>query len=161
MTLASLKHAGRRLAPTLAARRPPPQTQQIQSSGSQALAAVDNLAFTTCILSLLSGVAPYSAVAEEALSYNPSGGEGMIQNVSGAAYIVLVAYFLYRVLTRRAKRATEEKIAGQGGPSLKEKLFPGKGVTRGPVSLAMAAPAHSCLLQRFKALFPCHCYICT
>lgn len=51
--------------------------------------------------------------ADDGLSYNPTGGEEFIKNLAGGAYIFLVAVFLYRVLTRRAKRAREQ-VCGTG-----------------------------------------------
>jgi hypothetical protein len=75
---------------------------------------------------LLSGAgADAAAAAEEvAVRYEGAAGGEFVKNLSGAFYVLLVAYFGYRVLTRRAKRATTDKLSGQGGPSLRS-LIPG------------------------------------
>lgn len=48
-----------------------------------------------------------------AVPYDPSGGEGLVKTVSGALYVGLVSFFLWRVLGRRARRARQERLAGQ------------------------------------------------
>mmetsp|Transcript_31114 Transcript_31114/g.69136 ORF Transcript_31114/g.69136 Transcript_31114/m.69136 type:complete len:331 (-) Transcript_31114:737-1729(-) len=48
----------------------------------------------------------------ETVAYDNSGGEELIKNIAGVAYILLVGVFLYRVLSRRAKRMKEEKLSG-------------------------------------------------
>jgi hypothetical protein len=50
---------------------------------------------------------------ESGVAYDPSGGEGLVKSVSGALYVGLVAFFLWRVLGRRARRARQERLAGQ------------------------------------------------
>eukprot|EP00879_Flechtneria_rotunda_P013992 GHRR01014618.1.p1 GENE.GHRR01014618.1~~GHRR01014618.1.p1 ORF type:complete len:292 (+),score=32.50 GHRR01014618.1:87-878(+) len=54
------------------------------------------------------------ALAVDGLKYNPTQGEGIVKTMSGLAYLALLSYFLFRVLNRRARKAREEKIAGQG-----------------------------------------------
>eukprot|EP00882_Tetradesmus_deserticola_P029819 GHRQ01033435.1.p1 GENE.GHRQ01033435.1~~GHRQ01033435.1.p1 ORF type:complete len:206 (+),score=29.72 GHRQ01033435.1:48-665(+) len=54
------------------------------------------------------------ALAEEGVAYNATQGEGIVKTISGAAYIGLLLYFLTRVLNRRARKAREERLAGQG-----------------------------------------------
>lgn len=49
-----------------------------------------------------------AAAAGDALSYNPTQGEGIVKTLSGAAYVGLLLYFLTRVLNRRARKAREE-----------------------------------------------------
>jgi hypothetical protein len=51
---------------------------------------------------------PGAAMAADGLAYDPSGGSEFFQNLAGVGYIILVAVFLFRVLTRRAKRAREQ-----------------------------------------------------
>jgi len=48
------------------------------------------------------------AAAEEGVKYNPEGGEGLVKTLSGAVYIALLLYFLFRVFNRRARKAREE-----------------------------------------------------
>lgn len=52
------------------------------------------------------------AWADDALSYNPQGGEGIVKGFSGLLYVGLLVYFLYRTLNRNARRAREE-VCGQ------------------------------------------------
>ena len=56
----------------------------------------------------------HAAAAEEGLAYDPTEGSEFFKNVAGAAYVALVAFFAFRVLTRRAKKARTEV----GGMSL-------------------------------------------
>ena len=46
--------------------------------------------------------------AAAGITYNGAAGEDFLKNAAGAAYVVLVGFFLYRVLARRAKRAREQ-----------------------------------------------------
>lgn len=48
------------------------------------------------------------ALADEALKYNPAGGETLIKSLTGIFYIGLVGYFLFKVLNRRARTAREQ-----------------------------------------------------
>lgn len=118
----------------LAPRAPPCARLAVRIAAGRSAPPPPNAASTTvteglsltALAALLSPVLyPASAIAADAAAYNPAGGEEFLKNVSGALYVVLVAYFAFRVLTKRAKRATEEKLAGQDdGLSLK-KLIPG------------------------------------
>lgn len=54
------------------------------------------------------------ALAEEGVAYNATQGEGIVKTLSGVAYIGLLLYFLTKVLNRRARKAREERLAGQG-----------------------------------------------
>jgi hypothetical protein len=47
-------------------------------------------------------------LAADGVAYNNAAGEEFIKNVAGTGYVILVGFFLYRVLTRRAKRAKEQ-----------------------------------------------------
>lgn len=49
--------------------------------------------------------------------YDPSNGKEFLVNAAGAGYVMLVTYFLYRVLTKRARRFKEEKLSGKLPPS--------------------------------------------
>jgi hypothetical protein len=85
------------------------------------------LAFATLLLAASSSSSPASPLAVAAalaaesaadatsggVAYDPSGGEGLVKTVSGALYVGLVSFFLWRVLGRRARRARQERIAGQ------------------------------------------------
>lgn len=51
---------------------------------------------------------PGSAVAEDLASYNAGSQSEFLQNLAGVVYVGLVAYLLYKVFTRRAKRFTSE-----------------------------------------------------
>lgn len=48
------------------------------------------------------------AGAEEALKYDPSGGEGLIKTLSGVGYILLLLFFLSKTFNIRARKAREE-----------------------------------------------------
>jgi hypothetical protein len=52
--------------------------------------------------------------ATDGVAYNNAAGEDFIKNVAGTAYVILVGFFLYRVLTRRAKRAKEQVVHEDG-----------------------------------------------
>jgi len=60
------------------------------------------------LLLLVSALPVPAAVAEEGLKYDSSRGEGIVKTLSGALYIGLLLYFLFRVLNRRARKAREE-----------------------------------------------------
>lgn len=61
-------------------------------------------------------MATHPAAAAEALKYDPSGGDEAIKNIAGVLYLGLVVLFVYRLLMRRAKKAREERLAGQKKP---------------------------------------------
>lgn len=55
---------------------------------------------------------PVSWGAELEGSYDPSTGSQFLVNAAGLGYVLLVAYFLFRVLSKRAKRYRKEKLSG-------------------------------------------------
>lgn len=63
------------------------------------------------LLLLVSALPVPSALAEEGLKYDSSRGEGIVKTLSGALYIGLLLYFLFKVLNRRARKAREEVCA--------------------------------------------------
>ncbi len=67
-------------------------------------------ATTSSFLSAAAAEVSSEAVVEatSAVTYNNADGGDFIKNVAGAAYVLLVGWFLWRVLRRRAKRAREE-----------------------------------------------------
>ena len=48
------------------------------------------------------------ALAGEGLKYDPGAGADVVKKVAGAAYVVLLAVFAVRLLSKRARSATEE-----------------------------------------------------
>lgn len=66
------------------------------------------------LLLLVSSAPVPAALADEGLKYNAERGEGLVKTLSGVAYVGLLLYFLIRVLNRRARKAREERLAGQG-----------------------------------------------
>jgi hypothetical protein len=73
-------------------------------------------------LAIASLIAAPAALADEAISYDPSGGNDFIKNVSGVAYIGLVGFFVYRLFKKRAKTATGERIASVPSPPQARKV---------------------------------------
>ncbi|EIE21091.1 hypothetical protein COCSUDRAFT_33788 [Coccomyxa subellipsoidea C-169] len=63
----------------------------------------------TALGSVLLAAGP--AIAEDGLKYEPGAGADVVKQVAGAAYVVLLAVFAVRLLTKRAKFATEERLA--------------------------------------------------
>lgn len=57
---------------------------------------------------------PACAHAQD-VTYNAAGQSEFITNVTGVLYVGLVAYFLYKVFTRRAAKFTSERIGGASG----------------------------------------------
>lgn len=53
-------------------------------------------------------VSPGVAAAEDVVAYNAGSQSEYLQNLAGVVYVGLVAYLLYKVFTRRAKRFTSE-----------------------------------------------------
>ena len=49
------------------------------------------------------------------IPYDPSAGSDFLRNVAGAAYVVLLVVFAFRLLRRRADFATSTRIARGGG----------------------------------------------
>lgn len=52
-----------------------------------------------------------AVLAEDGMAspaYNPVQGQQLFENIAGIAYIVLVGFFLFKVFSRRAKRAREQ-----------------------------------------------------
>jgi hypothetical protein len=49
-----------------------------------------------------------AAMADDGLAYDPTEGSEFFKNVAGGAYVVLVVFFAYRVLSRRAVKARTE-----------------------------------------------------
>jgi hypothetical protein len=88
-----------------------------ESDLSPILLAMGSL--TALLASPLSPVAAIALAAAAASSgaddvaYDASGGEGLVKTVFGGLYVALVSYFLWRVLGRRARRARQERLAGQ------------------------------------------------
>ena len=60
----------------------------------------------TVLCSMLLAAAP--ALAEEAIAYQPTAGGDVVKNLAGVAYLGLVLFFVVRLLSKRAKTATEE-----------------------------------------------------
>lgn len=63
------------------------------------------------MLSLLAAL-PSLAQEDGLATYDPSAGAGAITSFTGVGYLALVAFFLFRLFQRRAKRATTERIGG-------------------------------------------------
>eukprot|EP00892_Ulva_mutabilis_P007379 jgi/Ulvmu1/5012/UM021_0029.1 len=59
---------------------------------------------------LLSLILPGIALADDVVAYNAGSQSDFLQNLAGVVYVGLVAYLLYKVFTRRAKRFTSEKL---------------------------------------------------
>lgn len=75
------------------------------------------------LLLLVSTLPPVpNALAEEGLKYDSSRGEGIVKTLSGALYVGLLLYFLFRVLGRRARKAREE--VREGGSSWRQRRTP-------------------------------------
>ncbi len=77
---------------------------------------------------LAGGAGPALAAMEEAVAYNSGGNEETVKNAAGIAYVVLVAYFLFKVLTKRAKRARSQVRSRHAhGPQLEAAGQVGRG----------------------------------
>lgn len=62
--------------------------------------------------------AALAAEGEGRITYDPSTGSQYFESVAGVLYVLLVAWFLYRTISRRAKKFTSEvrpaALAGRG-----------------------------------------------
>lgn len=56
----------------------------------------------------------------DTLNYDPSAGADAISGVTGVLYLALVAFFLFRLFQRRAKRFTSERIGGTSTASTED-----------------------------------------
>ena len=72
-------------------------------------------------LVLTSMLFPADAISAETIIYNPSAGSAFLVNAAGGGYVLLLSYFLYRVLTRRAERFKGQRIADSSLPFLGSK----------------------------------------
>eukprot|EP00891_Asterochloris_glomerata_P004812 jgi/Astpho2/4812/Aster-x0214 len=66
-------------------------------------------------------LAPAAAQAADSIAYNPTGGSEAVKNVAGVFYAGLLAFALYRLFNRRARKAISERIAQE-----REKLGEGE-----------------------------------
>lgn len=73
--------------------------------------------FAACI-PLLSLILPTVAFADDTVAYNAGSQSEFLQNLAGVVYVGLVAYLLYKVFTRRAKRFTSEVRPGRAAPCM-------------------------------------------
>lgn len=84
-------------------------------------------------LSALAASAGEAAAATSALPakipYDPSAGSDFLRNVAGAAYVVLLVIFAFRLLRRRADFATSTRIARGGGGGTSNVIDGGRGLT--------------------------------
>ena len=87
----------------------------LDSASSASAAGAAMLGF---FLSALAASADEAATALPAkIPYDPSAGSEFLRNVAGAAYVVLLVIFAFRLLRRRADFATSTRIARGGGSS--------------------------------------------
>lgn len=84
-------------------------------------------------LSALAASACEAAAATSALPakipYDPSAVSDFLRNVAGAAYVVLLVIFAFRLLRRRADFATSTRIARGGGGGTSNVVDGGRGLT--------------------------------
>lgn len=59
-------------------------------------------------MSLLLATTPFPALALDDAAYDPSKGAELFTSVAGVGYIGLVLFLLFRLLQRRAQRATSQ-----------------------------------------------------
>lgn len=86
-------------------------SQQDQCSTSYAHSAAPQLpaaAVDATALALVSLASALPAWADDAVAYNAEGGEGLVKGLTGAFYLGLVGYFLFKTFGRRARQAREE-----------------------------------------------------
>lgn len=101
------------------------------------------------LLLLVSALPPVpTALAEEGLKYDSSRGEGIVKTLSGALYIGLLLYFLFKVLNRRARKAREEVRPRErgGAQQLAVKAHTNKAAAAHPASVCEYTSASSSLL---------------
>ncbi|GAX75499.1 hypothetical protein CEUSTIGMA_g2942.t1 [Chlamydomonas eustigma] len=96
---------------TSASREGKVETQIISDSTFTSFESVS----CTALLFLSYFGAPDALALTEAndVAYNAAEASDFLKNAAGCAYVMLVGIFLYRVLSRRAKRAREQKLAGR------------------------------------------------
>ncbi len=77
-----------------------------RAAGSQHVATSPSGAIWTALCSTFLAAGP--TLAGEGLKYDPGAGADVVKKVAGAAYVVLLAVFAVRLLSKRARSATEE-----------------------------------------------------
>ncbi|KAL3141484.1 hypothetical protein ABBQ32_005046 [Trebouxia sp. C0010 RCD-2024] len=96
---------------------------------------------------------PASASATESITYTPGAGADVVKNVAGLAYVALLAFWLFKVVGRRVKRSTTERLANERDPDAEEELVDedNKEVTAGAAALgAIQAAFFTYLLFLFS-----------
>ncbi|BDA45070.1 hypothetical protein COCOBI_06-5500 [Coccomyxa sp. Obi] len=88
------------------------QQQHKGAAGSQHVSISPSGPIWTALYSTFLAAGP--ALAEEGLKYDPGTGADVVKKVAGAAYVVLLAVFAVRLLSKRARSATEERITSTG-----------------------------------------------